>query len=200
MGPIFEAIRSYMAKRSLNWEALRDRYWDIRYDWRFVDLRNPLAAFHFANHPPKGTAPNVVKVPFEFDPTADGLPKWLRAYVPFLMYQAGAEVTREGRNAAPHAESLMRVPYKGGTVRGMACIAARDLSDEELFLDYRLNTTAMSGRPGWYHPVSGDSDWRWQFHSAVGLGGVLGIREDVDDLAERLRDLDSEAAKKRYIL
>lgn len=82
-------MRGFVARRTMGWGALGERYWDIEYDWRFVDLRNPYAAFHFANHPPKGTKPNVIKVPFELDPTEPGLPKWLRAHVPFLMYQAG---------------------------------------------------------------------------------------------------------------
>lgn len=176
------------------------RYWDVKYDWKFVDLRHPYAQFHFANHPPQNKLPNVIKVPFDFDPTDEGMPTWMRAHVPFLMYQAGAELTRAGTSAAPHAQSMMRVPYKGGTVKGMAVVALRDVKDEELFLDYRLNMTMVSGRPGWYHPCSNDAKWRWQFHSAVGLGGLLGIREDIDDLGRRLDQLDKDAARKKWIL
>lgn len=62
---------------------------------------------------------------------------------------AGAEVTRHGKTAAPKQDHPRRVWYKGGTVRGMAILALEDLEGgEELFLDYRLNTTGGNGRPG----------------------------------------------------
>lgn len=93
LGPWFEKVRSFISRRTLGWEGLGDRYWDIAFDWRFVDLRHPYAEFHFANHPPKGTRPNILKAPFEFDPMDPGLPPWLRAYVPFLMYQAGKPIS-----------------------------------------------------------------------------------------------------------
>jgi hypothetical protein len=92
------------------------------------------------------------------------------------------------------------VYYKGGTVRGMAVVAARDLADnEELFLDYRMNLKAIQGRPGWYHPIGRDAGWRWDAHAPVGLGGMLGIREDLDDPRDRRRR-EEEAVAKRWIL
>ena len=36
------------------------------HDWAGVDLRNPWALGHFANHPPKGSLPTVLKVPIDF--------------------------------------------------------------------------------------------------------------------------------------
>lgn len=31
------------------------------HDWTGIDLRNPWARGHFANHPPPGSSPNVIK-------------------------------------------------------------------------------------------------------------------------------------------
>ena len=46
------------------------------------------------------------------------------------------------------------------TVQGLALLANRDLQDEELFLNYRLNPSVM--RPEWYTPVDEKEDiLRW---------------------------------------
>ena len=49
----------------------------------------------------------------------------------------------------------------GATLRGLVMIAVRELKDEELFLNYRLNP--RNGYPKWYTPVDKEEDSRrWQ--------------------------------------
>ena len=46
-------------------------------------------------------------------------------------------------------------------LRGLAFIAAREVRDEELYLNYRLNP--RNGYPSWYSPVDREEDARrWQ--------------------------------------
>ena len=42
----------------------------------------------------------------------------------------------------------------------VALIATRELSNEELFLNYRLNPNAPSGLPNWYSAVDPEEDSR----------------------------------------
>ena len=91
----------------------------------------PAAAEAFAvgnmvNHPPAGTRPNVVVFPFDL-PAGDPL----EPYVPV---------------------SPFRPPADGDPARRTAVlIAARDLEEEELFLDYKLSAGSP---PPWYAPVA----------------------------------------------
>ena len=91
----------------------------------------PAAAEAFAvgnmvNHPPAGTRPNVVVFPFDL-PAGDPL----EPYVPV---------------------SPFRPPADGDPARRTAVlIAARDLEDEELWLDYKLSAGSP---PPWYAPVA----------------------------------------------
>ena len=91
----------------------------------------PAAAEAFAvgnmvNHPNRGTRPNVVVFPFDL-PAGDPL----EPYVPV---------------------SPFRPPADGDPARRTAVlIAARDLEDEELWLDYKLSAGSP---PPWYAPVA----------------------------------------------
>ena len=76
--------------------------------------------------PPAGTRPNVVVFPFDL-PAGDPL----EPYVPV---------------------SPFRPPADGDPARRTAVlIAARDLEDEELWLDYKLSAGSP---PPWYAPVA----------------------------------------------
>ena len=138
-----------------------------------VELRNPLALAHFANHPPRGVAPNVVACPFDLsqeDEEAGGPPLDaagapggkrgpprlpLRPTVPNAPCDPGDQGNWVSRAVNP-AHFVARA---GWPVRSLLLVAARPLSDgEELFLNYRLNPDRP--RPAWYAPVDEDEDRR----------------------------------------
>ena len=84
------------------------------------------AVGNMVNHPTAGTRPNVVVFPFDL-PAGDPL----EPYVPV---------------------SPFRPPADGDPARRTAVlIAARDLEDEELWLDYKLSA---GNPPPWYAPVA----------------------------------------------
>lgn len=50
-------------------------------------------------------------------------------------------------------------------MHGLVMFSTRDVSDEELLLNYRFNPKAI-GLPSWYHPVmDGEDDMRWDDHN-----------------------------------
>ncbi|XP_050232417.1 uncharacterized protein LOC126681080 [Mercurialis annua] len=119
-----------------------------------LERRNPLAAAHFANHPAKGMAPNVMVCPYDF-PLTD---KDMRTYIPNIAFGEPEEVkmrrfgsfwfksrAKEGGSAVPLLKTLVLV-------------ATRALSDEEVLLNYRLSNSKR--RPEWYTPVDEEEDQR----------------------------------------
>lgn len=110
-----------------------------------LEGRNPVALAHLANHPPSGTQPNVMVAALDWEPPPEVAPE-LRAYFPVIDY---------GQAHTDSAAARRRIP-------GVALVATRDISDEELFLNYRLNPNAPAGLPSWYSPVDGaEDDRRW---------------------------------------
>ena len=133
-----------------------------------LEGRNPLALAHLANHPPAGTSPNVVvaAVDWENSTPSSSLPsmgeaKWeeegeqiekgkgvLRAYIPVV------QLTSDGKR---DGEML---PGEEDAVPCVALVATREIEDEEVFLNYRLNPNAPGGVPEWYTPVDAAEDAR----------------------------------------
>lgn len=95
-------------------------------EMRMWSTRNPIARGHLVNHPPLGTAPNVVAVQYDFHPKH---PPWL---IP---------------NAYAYQLPGQELPF----LKGLVFITLRDVKDEELFLDYEL--AALPFELDWYFPV-----------------------------------------------
>ena len=103
-----------------------------------IQRRHPLAFAHFANHPPKGTLPNAMLAPFEIRTTT-----LVRPYVPVVKCM--------GQYAVMEPEEV---------VTGLALLAERVVTNEEIFVNYRLNPSVA--RPDWYSPVDEKEDQlRW---------------------------------------
>ena len=153
----------------------------------------PLAVAHLVNHPPRGTQPNVLLCPIEYADldgelsmslsSSEFIPS-MRGSILDLKLLAPPETAQETSwfdkldewvrsslaDMAP-AEEEKRVCDDGSTEalpprQGLLLVTNRDVRDEELFLNYRLNPTARL--PGWYHPVDVDEDHRrWDGSNTV---------------------------------
>ena len=87
------------------------------------------AVGHLVNHPPKGILPNVETTPVDLVP--DSLPEVL--------------------HALGSINFNFRVPCDGDyLLRTVVIVAKRDVEDEEIWLDYKLESDSP---PAWYSPV-----------------------------------------------
>lgn len=128
---------------------------------------HPYAQGQLVNHPPAGTMPNVIAVPYSL-PTAGGsdtpledmevevtsdasaFPDHLRALFPNRLWR--------------ELSALQRVRHFGVVAPTIALMSVRPISDgEELFLNYRLNPKSKQP-PDWYAPVDLEEDKRRWFH------------------------------------
>eukprot|EP00736_Rhodelphis_marinus_P007375 Rmarinus@m.10804 len=109
------------------WEEHRRKYMSRH---RF---QNPFAIGQFANHPEHGSHPNIISVSLD------------------LPESTGSDLLRFFPNVFTSKD-----PDRACTcLKGLVFVSARDIEDEEIFLNYRL---AGIGLPGWYHgTVSDDS-------------------------------------------
>lgn len=140
-----------------------------------VEGRHPLACGHYINHPPKGTSPNVMIAPFNvhlaagvgyvctsapfLTITMKGIYKTMYGARVITCMQPCAGVRKHQCAGEEHLRAFF--PYVTCTatlagildsgVAGLALVARRQLQDEELLLDYRLNP--HHPRPAWYEPV-----------------------------------------------
>ena len=147
-----------------------------------VQRDNPLALAHFANHPPKGTRPNVVVAGVDVT-FRGGQVASLRPFLPNAALGRWPEPTsREGVAARQAArakrgwfaarlhdlfgeedddsadEPAAAAAEATAVVPALALVASEALRDEEVFLNYRLSTHVE--RPEWYHPVDAEEDKR----------------------------------------
>ncbi|KAL5983064.1 hypothetical protein ACLOJK_017144 [Asimina triloba] len=120
-----------------------------------LERRNPLALGHFANHPEKGTEPNVMVCPYDF-PLAE---KDMRTYIPNVMFgsEENVRMKRLGSfwfksRASDDGEADVPV------MKTLVLVATRALCNEEVFLNYRLSNSKR--RPEWYTPVDEEEDRR----------------------------------------
>ena len=139
---------------------------------------NPLAVAHNVNHPPAGSAPNVMPAPVLFDVK---VPAELMPLLPNVSYEHSSPKQRtrliedSGSGGAPRRRDLVDVfrtsiaesvrsmePATDGPVlKGLVFVTTRLLEDEELFLNYRLNP--RNEYPEWYTPVDKEEDLRrWE--------------------------------------
>lgn len=120
-----------------------------------LERRNPLAFGHFANHPAKGTEPNVMVCPCDF-PVSD--PE-TRAYIPNLVFggEESVKMKRFGNfwfrsGGSGDGEEV------GPVIKTLVLVATKALTNEEVFLNYRLSNSKR--RPSWYTPVDEEEDRR----------------------------------------
>ena len=94
---------------------------------------NPFGIANYINHPPAGADANVVWHAYDF--TEANTPAEHRAFIP-------NESARLADFSYPQLEALLS--------HSIVFVASRVISDEELFLDYRLNPNLPY--PPWYSP------------------------------------------------
>ncbi|KAI3868600.1 hypothetical protein MKX03_013110 [Papaver bracteatum] len=121
-----------------------------------LERRNPLALGHFANHPGKDMAPNVMVCPYDF-PLTD---KEMRTYIPNILFGRDDEPVKMKRfgsfwfKSRSSTESTSDVPV----LKCLVLVATRALRNEEVLLNYRLSNSKR--RPAWYTPVDEEEDRR----------------------------------------
>ncbi|CAM9863732.1 unnamed protein product [Phaeothamnion confervicola] len=140
-------------------ESDRDFMLLARYDWHVIDCRyaaktprSVWALAHMANHPPAGGSAAAMYVSYDIplatgrggggadeEPEADAFPEALRRWVP---NRYAVEPTLLGGKVD---RSML--------VDSATLIATRQVKDEEVFIDYRLNPDLADKLPTWYVPA-----------------------------------------------
>ena len=103
---------------------------------------NPWALGHMINHPDKGFWPNCQSLMVDFE---DSLPEEIVRYIPNSFAREGTWKTNVFGN---RLQVLMP---------GICLLARRDCSNEELYYDYRLQSSV--DLPEWYTPVIYNDDF-----------------------------------------
>ena len=75
-----------------------------------------------------------------------GQEPWLSAYMPNVMYHD------------THEEAAQNASGNPMVIKGLAFVAVREIRDEEILLNYRLNPQVQ--KPAWYSPVDLEEDTR----------------------------------------
>ncbi|PON34935.1 C5orf [Parasponia andersonii] len=142
-----------------------DRFWRllskplegkrVEYGGDVIERRNPLAFAHYANHPAKGVAPNVLICPYDF-PLSE---KDMRVYIPNVVF-GNLEDTNMKRfgNFWFKYGSSKNMGSDVPLLRTLVLVAMRALCDEEVLLNYRLSN--LKRQPEWYTPVDEEEDRR----------------------------------------
>lgn len=120
-----------------------------------LERRNPLAYAHYANHPAKDMTPNVMICPYDFPLTEENM----RAYIPNIPFGNGNEVSMRKFGSFwfkswKSRSNTMDVPI----IKSLVLVATRGVSNEEIFLNYRLSN--LKRRPSWYTSVDEEEDRR----------------------------------------
>jgi hypothetical protein len=129
---------------------------------RAVDGRHPLALGHLANHPPAGSAPNVmaaaVDVPRGGGSALEGEP-WLRACLPVVVCGEEGEDGGVGEGGGSK-DGVEGPPLTPATPLPLLALVATTAlhPGTELLLNYRLSPHLA--KPDWYTAVDEDEDAR----------------------------------------
>ncbi|KAK4348627.1 hypothetical protein RND71_031382 [Anisodus tanguticus] len=115
----------------------------------FYPGEKPLAFAHFANHPAKGTVPNVMVCPCDFPL----LEKDMRPYIPNVSFgnDAETEMRRFGSFTFKSRKSSNNESNAVPVLKTLVLVATRAICDEEVLLNYRLSNSEHI--PSWYTPV-----------------------------------------------
>ncbi|KAG8648931.1 hypothetical protein MANES_08G053300v8 [Manihot esculenta] len=119
-----------------------------------LERRNPLALAHFANHPAKGMAPNVMICPYDFPLTE----KDMRTYIPNVPFGDPEEVNMRRFGSFWFRSRAKKGGADASVLKTLVLVATRALCDEEVLLNYRLSNSKR--RPEWYTPVDEEEDRR----------------------------------------
>lgn len=135
---------------------------------RFQPARpNPLAVAQHARHPPLDVQPNCVRMQVDFVLDAQnstrllGFPAHLGPYIPV---EWGAQVSQ--------AQALHNALEPADYRAGIALLTTREVFDEELFVDHRLNPYRPQPRGYVPHDIgAAERTWgRWVDASKASLG------------------------------
>jgi len=144
-----------------------------------LERANVFAYAHLANHPPKGTLPNVIVASVDVPADTD-----IRPYIPNVNVMPDDEeetkesvwsiVTDGERTLAKRAQDVAAALFgededapkvvksnatESNRIRSLVLVATRDISDgEEILLNYRLSTHVSP--PSWYTRVDPEEDAR----------------------------------------
>ncbi|GJQ14491.1 hypothetical protein GpartN1_g6282.t1 [Galdieria partita] len=119
---------------------------------------NPFALGQYANHPPKGTEPNIIALSFDY-PLYRMSPA-MKVLVPNRYLIDEEEQEKEWSSNISKLEDAMHFgkDRKSRVMRGMVIITLRDVENEELFINYRYNPFAS--HPEWYwDPSPEETQW-----------------------------------------
>lgn len=121
-----------------------------------LERRNPLAFAHFANHPPKGTLPNVMICPYDFPLDERGM----RTYIPNISFgsEGAVKMRRFGSFWFKTGKSSVHSASNSPILKSLVLVANRGICNEEILLNYRLSNSKR--RPSWYVPVNEEEDRR----------------------------------------
>ena len=126
----------------------------VDYGSDVIERRNPLALAHYANHPPKGTSPNVMICPYDFPLTE----KDMRVYVPNIVFGNLEETSMKRFGGFWFKYGSSKNGLDVPLLKTLVLVATRALSNEEVLLNYRLSN--LKRRPEWYSPVDEEEDIR----------------------------------------
>ncbi|MCO5549435.1 hypothetical protein L7F22_002906 [Adiantum nelumboides] len=120
-----------------------------------LERRNPLALAHFINHPGKGKQPNVMLCPYDFVFTNPNL----RPYIPNVHFDEDEDLEVKRRGLLWMYDKKAEKTNTGSTVvRTLVLVSTKEVSNEELFLNYRLSNHQKW--PAWYNPIDSEEDKR----------------------------------------
>mmetsp|Transcript_11192 Transcript_11192/g.22291 ORF Transcript_11192/g.22291 Transcript_11192/m.22291 type:complete len:295 (-) Transcript_11192:670-1554(-) len=147
--PNISKDNSFLMSRSLDEYIIDAKCYANQRKWEEI---NEWALGQYVNHPPKGMHPNVILCPVQLDTSA-----WSRLTMARVPWVA---MTYAETNPS-FTDKWLRARDPPGVIRGLALVARRQVSDEELFLNYRLNPRSAA-LPNWYHdPEPHESEKRW---------------------------------------
>ncbi|KAJ8421022.1 hypothetical protein Cgig2_020048 [Carnegiea gigantea] len=121
-----------------------------------LERRHPLAFAHFANHPPKGTLPNVMVCPYDFPLDERGM----RTYIPNISFgsEGAVKMRRFGSFWFKTGKSSVHSASNSPILKSLVLVANRAICNEEILLNYRLSNSKRC--PSWYVPVDEEEDRR----------------------------------------
>lgn len=132
--------------------------------------RNPWALGHVINHPPENVMPNCQSLMLNFTESMDLWNEGTAEEPPLSMYLPNAYA----RFPSWKSQALDFVPTK---MHGLCLIARRDVSDEELVYDYRLQTDTNG--IDWYNVVQyGEDDILRDDDHQDGIDQIVFFRDD----------------------
>lgn len=108
-------------------------------------VAHPYAVGHRINHANLSGDVNVIQLAFDYP--IEEFPEYLRPYVPNRLFKTGWL-------SAGFTGWLVRNGKKASLAHTLVYVATRDIEDEEIFVDYRLNPEL--GYPEWYTPLDED--------------------------------------------